>query len=147
MKKTIHLSLFLLFVSFNLQAQSDEAQIKEVVTTAYVNGIHNAGPIQDIKDGFHPAFKMMVLSNDGVNEVSIQDWVERIENGRKKNPPNPDAPKATGDFARVTVTGTNATVELHLMRNGRKVFTDNLALYKFGNGWKIVSKTFYRHPN
>ena len=133
-------------MTFCAQAQTDEAQIREVITTAYVNGIHNAGPIADIKAGFHQAFKMMVQSNGNVSEVSRDGWIERIEAGRKRNPnPDPNRPKAIGEFARISVTGTNATVELHLMRDGKKVFTDNLALYKMDDGWKIVSKTFYRH--
>ncbi len=127
-------------------AQTDEAQIKEVITKAYVGGIHNGGPIEDIRDGFHQAFKMMVQAGDKVNEVTRDGWIERIEAGRKRQPnPDPNRPKATGEFVRVSITGTNATVELKLIRNGKTLFTDNLALYKIGSGWKIVSKTFYRH--
>ena len=145
--KRIFLSIVLLTASLTFsKAQSDESQIKEVITSAYVNGIHNGGPIEDIKAGFHQAFKMMMLTNGNVSELSRDGWIERIEAGRKRNPnPDPNRPKSTGEFARVSIAGTNATVELHLMREGKKIFTDNLALYKVGNKWQIVSKTFYRH--
>lgn len=146
MKKTTFLLAALLCSVLSLNAQTDVAQIKSVVTSAYVNGIHNGGPIADIREGFHQGFKMMVLRDDQLSEVTRDGWIERIEAGRKRNP-NAQRPGSTGEFARVTVTGTNATVELHLIREGKKVFTDNLALYKFSDGWKIVSKTFYRHPD
>lgn len=146
MKKITTVLCLLLFTFFSLQAQNDEEQVKAVVTKAYVNGIHNAGPIDDIRDGFHQGFKMLVMSNDDLREVTRDGWISNIEAGRKKNP-NAKRPKSTGEFVRVSVNGTNATVELNLMREGKKIFTDNLALYKFSNGWKIVSKTFYRHTN
>ena len=46
----------------------------------------------------------------------------------------------------VEVTGTAAICKVELTRGGKLVFTDYLALYKFEDGWKIVGKSFYRHP-
>jgi hypothetical protein len=36
-------------------------------------------------------------------------------------------------------------VRLELRRDGKHVFTDHLSLYRFADGWKIVSKTFQAH--
>jgi hypothetical protein len=76
--------------------------------------------------------------------VTLEDWAARIEKGaaERKGP----APEIKADFTRVDVTGTAATVQLQLYRDGKHTFTDFLSLYRFADGWKIVAKTFYNHP-
>jgi hypothetical protein len=54
--------------------------------------------------------------------------------------------KTEGKFISTTVAGNAGNVVLELSRDGKKIFTDNLLLYKFSEGWRIVSKTYYRHP-
>ena len=39
-----------------------------------------------------------------------------------------------------------ASVRVEVFRDGKHTFTDYLLLYKFADGWKIVSKAFYSHP-
>lgn len=134
----------LLLVAYSASAQTDEQQVKDVVLSAYVGGIHNGGPIEDIRKGFHPAFNMIVLRDNNVNLVAIEDWIANIEKARAGN--ESPASKADAKFVSVTVTGTAANVMLELWRDNKRVFTDNLLLYKFNEGWRIVGKTFYRHP-
>lgn len=146
MKKTA-LLLILLTFSISLSAQSEEKTVQNVVNTAYVGGIHNGGPIADIEKGFHENFKMHVLRDDNVSEVTIGNWVANIKKRRARPDYDNDAfPKSKAEFIKTSVNGNSAFVELNLMREGKKVFTDYLALYKFSDGWKIVSKTFYRWP-
>ena len=38
-----------------------------------------------------------------------------------------------------------AVVRLELYRDGKHTFTDYLSLYRFADGWKIVSKIFHVH--
>lgn len=139
------LLIALVFSAFFAKAQSEEVSVKQVVTTAYIQGIHNGGPIDDIRTGFHPSFVMLRLTNNEVSPLPIEDWIKNIEKGRKENPNTNQAP-AVGKFIDVTVTGNAANVVLELYRADKKIFTDNLLLYKFQEGWRIVSKTFYRHP-
>ena len=54
--------------------------------------------------------------------------------------------RTEGKILAVDITGTTALVKLELHREGKLIFTDYLALYKFSEGWRIVSKTFYKHP-
>ena len=49
-------------------------------------------------------------------------------------------------FPLVEVTGTAAICKVELTREGKLAFTDYLQLYRFADGWKIVGKSFYRHP-
>ena len=54
-------------------------------------------------------------------------------------------PATTCKFLNVDITGSAASVKLELYQNGSRIFTDYLSLYKFPDGWKIMSKTYYRH--
>lgn len=124
-------------------AQTDEEQVQQVVTTAYIGGIHNGGPIDDIRKGFHPTFNMLRLADNDVKPLAIEDWIANIEKSRGQQSSTPV--KTSGKFVAVTVAGTAANVVLELYRNDKKIFTDNLLLYKFAEGWRIVSKTYHRH--
>jgi len=137
--------LILLLSGFVTLAQTDEDNVKAVIEKAYVGGIHNGGPVADIRAGFHPSFSMYVLNNDVVKVTSIEEWIGNIEKGRAQNP-NASPTKASAKFISAIVTGSSASVTLELYRNDKKIFTDNLLLYKFPEGWRIVAKTFYRHP-
>jgi hypothetical protein len=143
MKKIMLLAL--LVVSCNLLAQgTDEEQVKQVVTSAYINGIQNRGNVEDIRNGFHASFNMLRLMDNDIKPLSIQEWITNIEKAKAKGDPAP--PKAEGKFVNVDVTGNAAVVKLDLFREGKRTFTDYLVLYKFTEGWKIVSKTYFRHP-
>jgi hypothetical protein len=141
--KTISIFLFCL-VSFVLHAQTDEEQVKQVVMSAYVGGIHNGGPVEDIRKGFHPTFNMLRLTDNQVKPLPIEEWITNIEKSRAQQTTAPA--KTEGKFVSVTITGTAANVVLELYRGDKKTFTDNLLLYKFTEGWRIVSKTYYRYP-
>jgi hypothetical protein len=140
MKKYFFLILFLPVAAFS---QNDEASVKQVVTSAYVEGIHNRGSIDDIRKGFHPSFNMLRLMDNEIKPLPIEEWITMLEKTRKEAPTTPA--RTEGKFINVDVTGNNAVVKLELYRENKKVFTDYLVLYKFTEGWRVVSKTFYRH--
>jgi hypothetical protein len=126
-------------------AQNDEASVKQVVASAYVEGIHNRGNIDDIRKGFHPSFNMLRLMDNEIKPLSIEEWITNIEKSKKESTTAPPA-KTEGKFVNVDITGNAAVVKLELYRENKKVFTDYLVLYKFTEGWRIVSKTYFRHP-
>ena len=148
----LKLAIVLSLITTGLMAQngqkkydkSEKSQVKAAVLKAYVNGIHNGGPIEDIEAGFHPEFRMYVLKDNAISQVSIADWVSRIKSGRAKNPDRKRSP-ASADFNVVKVTGTTAVAVLDLSRDGKLLYTDFLTLHKFDEGWRIVSKAFTRH--
>jgi hypothetical protein len=123
---------------------SDEDQVKAAIDKAYVQGIHNGGPVDDIRAGFHPSFVMFAVSNNEVKQTPIEEWITNIEKNRSTARTN--GAKAAAKFVTVSVVGTSANAQLELYRDNKKIFTDNLLLYKFPEGWRIVSKTFFRHP-
>ena len=61
-------------------------EIKGVIQKSYVGGIHNGGPIEDIKEGFHESFIMFRYTGDGISTTTISDWISSIETGREQNP-------------------------------------------------------------
>lgn len=142
MKKLILFAIVM--ISTSSFAQSDEDQVKSVIESAYIGGIHNGGPVADIRAGFHSSFIMFVASNNEVKQMPIEEWITNIEKNRATA--KTDGSKASAKFVTVSVVGNSANAQLELYRKDKKVFTDNLLLYKFNEGWKIVSKTFFRHP-
>ncbi|MBX2944361.1 MAG: nuclear transport factor 2 family protein [Cyclobacteriaceae bacterium] len=142
MKKVLVLTL--VCIAFVVHAQSDVEAIKKVVTVAYIEGTQNLGSIDDIRKGFHPSFTMLRLLENNVSPLSLEDWIKAIETRRKENAGN--LVRTEGKILTVDVMGRAATVKLELHKEGKLIFIDYLALYKFLEGWRIVSKTFYRHP-
>jgi hypothetical protein len=144
--KTLKIFLLLLstLTSSLAVAQTDEDQVKAIIESAYINGIHNGGPVADIRAGFHPSFIMFVSSNNEVKQTPIEEWITNIEKNRATS--KSDGSKASAKFITISVVGTSANVQLELYRKEKKIFTDNLLLYKFSEGWRIVTKTFFRHP-
>src|SRR5689334_1290877 len=141
MKKYV-LILSVLFCNLIALAQStEEAAVKSVVTSAYVEGIHNNGSIDEIRKGFHPSFNMLRLIDNQVKPLPIEEWITNIEKGRKEAKPEDKPVRTDAKFVSVDVTGNAATVKLELSRGGKKIFTDYIVLYKFTEGWRIVSKT------
>lgn len=140
-----NLLLVFLMIGNAALAQNDEALVKETVNSAYVSGIHNGGPIADIRKGFHPTFQMLRFTENDVKPMGIEEWITAIEKNRAQTTAAPTV-RTEGKYISVTVSGTAANVVLELYRGDKKIFTDNLLLYKFNEGWRIVSKTFYRHP-
>lgn len=143
--KRITFILLGLLLPFALSAQnrSEEDAIKKVIQGAYIDGLQNLGEIQTIREGFHPDFEMLMLRDGQLSKLPISTWIQRVEQ-RKANPNTPQ-PNITGKFIDMEITGTVAVVKLELYRENLRIFTDYISLYKFADGWKIVSKVYYQH--
>lgn len=135
----------LMLLALGLSAQSDPELIKKVISDAYVGGLQNAGPLEDIDKGFHPCFQLIGIGQDGstVSLLPIYNWREMARQAREagKKPPV----KTECNFVSVDVTGNAAVAKIELLREGKKIYTDYLSLYKFNEGWRIVSKIYFRH--
>jgi hypothetical protein len=144
--------LALLAVGSSLSAQSasaieaEEEAVKEVIVTAYIEGIHNERDVDKIRSGFHQDFNMLSFRDDAINPVSIQQWIGGIETSLERNPDPPEVP-VRPEFAAVEVSGNAAVARIEVYRGARHLYTDFMSLYKFEDGWKIVNKIFYSHPS
>ena len=123
-------------------ASVDERQaVVKVVTDAYINGVHVSPDAAAMRRGFHPDFRMLVLSDGAMTAVPLEEWIARIE----KSTGSGNRPKVTCEMPVVSVEGLAASVRVEIYRDGRHTFTDFLSLYRFADGWKIVGKTFHTH--
>lgn len=145
MKRTL-LILITVFAVNMIMAQSDEDKIKDVINSAYVDGIQNKGSLEAIDKGFHPCFNLIILSKEKnkVRLMPIYTWRESVKQFREKNPDGPEF-KTECKFLSIDITGDAAVAKIELYAQGKKTFTDYLSLYNFPEGWKIVNKTCYRH--
>ena len=148
MKKINILLLIMAFIpafAFS-QDDADSEAIKQVIQTSYVDGLQNKGPVADIEEGFHPGFELLGVRNNELTKWPIYSWIQYHENKLAEDPDPPaEEDKVTCEFPLIDVTGTAAIAKIELYRNGEKIFTDYLSLYKFEEGWEIVSKIYYRH--
>ncbi len=147
MKKTITLALLIILIITSVNAQDVEKEsIKKVIQSAYVDGLQNKGNVEDIQDGFHPGFNLLGVNQDMLTKFPIYSWIESFEKRKAKDPTPPTEEQIiTCDYLLIDVTGNAAMAKIQLNRNGELLFTDYLQLYKFEEGWKIVSKIYYRH--
>ncbi len=134
----------LVLPAYAVAADGDVEAVKAVVKSAYVDGVHAKADPALMRAGFHPGFRMLVLKDGALTPVTLDEWAARIEKGaaERKGP----APEIRHEFTQVDVTGNAAVVRLELHRGGKHTFTDYLSLYRFPDGWKIVSKIFQAHP-
>jgi ketosteroid isomerase-like protein len=122
---------------------SDRTAIQDVVRAAYVEGVHVKGDPALMRKGFHPEFRMYALRDGALSVVTLDEWAARIEKGARER--QGAAPEVKHEFALVDRSGNAAVARVELHKGGKHVFTDYLSLYRFAEGWKIVSKTFQPH--
>jgi hypothetical protein len=124
------------------QSPAEEAAIKALVQTAYVDGLQNLGDLEKTKAGFHPDFVLLGLRDGALTRLPIAEW---IASAGKRKAEGAKPPLTTCKFLSVDVTGSAASVKLELHQNDTRIFTDYLSLYKFPDGWKIVGKIYFSH--
>lgn len=127
------------FNSDRTKVSTDEEEIRAVITSAYLEGVHLNRDTEAIRAGFHPEFVMTILDDGGVINATLDQWVERIAAS------SPQEHEIEWEFENVDVTGSAAFVKLAVFEDGTQIYTDYMGLYKFDSGWKIVNKIFYSH--
>lgn len=145
--KKLFVAFLLTITSSSLFAQelsAEQQAAKQVVADAYVEGIQNGGSIEAIRKGFHPSFNMLRFMNNEVKPLPIEEWITNIEKFRAEKP-DANPVRTEAKFVSVDVTGNTAVVKVELTKEGKMIFTDYLTLFKFTEGWRIVSKVYHRH--
>lgn len=149
MKNIIISILFIIITTSVIGAQENETEelkIKEVIQNAYVDGLQNNGDVKNIEKGFHPGFNLLGINDNMLTKFPIYSWIESFNKRKAKNPSVAAEEKLiTCDYLLIDITGNAAMAKIQLKRNSELLFTDYLQLYKFDEGWKIVSKIYYRH--
>lgn len=121
-------------------AQEDAEAIREVIRSAYIEGMQKNGSRDDIRAGFHPEFTMAVHRDGGVMRVGVEDWI-----GRLPAPGQEVGHEVTHRVPTVQVVDETAVAQVEVLHDGEHVFTDFMGLYRFPEGWRIVTKIFEAH--
>lgn len=119
------------------QAQTKEHEIEAVKTVCnyYLDGGTNGDSVLFSK-AFSPTGQMQYMRNDTLIIVSLKDFMARMKNtGTKQN--------RKTSIESIQVFGNAATAKLTI-EYPSFYFHDIMALLKTKDGWKIVSKIFYR---
>ena len=124
------------------EMQDETAAVQNAVVEGYIEGIVLKGDAGLVKKWWHEACEVVVLTEDGLQKIPVSGWVSQLE----QNPGTPfPGITVTHEFEDVKVTGTAALAVVRVFFDGIQKYTDYLNLYKFGDGWKIVTKTYYTH--
>ncbi|MBL7709961.1 MAG: nuclear transport factor 2 family protein, partial [Chitinophagaceae bacterium] len=119
------------------EAQTKEQEIEavKVVCNYYLDGGTNGDSVLFSK-AFSPGGQMQYMRNDTLVVVSLKDFMARMPNNGKKQ-------DRKTKIETVEVFGNAATAKLTI-EFPTFYFHDIMSLLKTKEGWKIVSKIFYR---
>ena len=147
--RTLFAFVISVFMISNLNAQDEQADkadakaIKKVIQTAYIDGIHNLGDIDEIEKGFHPGFNLLIKDrHNHLQKLPIYNWIESTKKHKAENPNGPKD-KTTVEFVDIDITEGAATAKIDLFRGGNRIYTDYLMLYNFDGQWRIVGKIYH----
>ncbi|HSP14266.1 MAG TPA: nuclear transport factor 2 family protein [Thermoanaerobaculia bacterium] len=143
-----HVTIFAVFCCLTAvcarAGNDDNAAIVEVVDRAYVHGVHIDRDPDKMRSGMHESFVMFVKTDEGVNQLTRDAWIERLS--AASAPPAGEArPQIKANIVVLDRSGDAAVVKVDLFRDGKQIFTDYISLYRFNDGWKLVGKIFQRH--
>jgi len=122
----------------------DREDIRRVIEEAYIEGIHRDQDDAKVRRGFHPEFRMLVRQGTEVAKVDPGTFLAKVK-ARRVSDPGSFEKELTYDIPLIDVEGDAAVARIELFRGGVHLYTDYQLLYRFGDGWKIVSKTFHAH--
>lgn len=147
--KKILLVILVTFSAVSLYSQNNDAEIeiiKKTILTAYVEGLQNEADIEKIDKGFHPDFELLGIGEGNeMWRLSIKDWkIKVIKRKEKGEFPKKDENKVSIKFLFVDVTGNAAVAKFEFYIGDKLTYVDYQSLYKFEDGWKIVSKTYHK---
>ena len=142
----IFLVFTLLLPLFANEFKSDEKLIKNVIQTAYVEGLQNEGDLKKIDAGFHPDFELIGIGKgDEMWHLTISEWKEKVKVKLEKGElPRKEDEKISIEFLDVDITETVAVAKFEFYVGKELKYIDYQSLYKFESGWKIVNKVFYK---
>ena len=125
-------------------AEAEMKAVKKVILDAYRDGICNVGDVAAIERGFHQEFNLLMLQGDKVGKLPIAKWKEHVAKNKAagKYPPKD---LVEFKFLFVDVIGSAAAAKIEFYRGKTLAYTDFLLLYKFPDGWKLVSKIYHKH--
>lgn len=152
MKKALLLLVVcFLMTGIILRAQENSKEqelIKEVIQNAYVDGLCNNADAEAVRKGFHPGFELLGIGyGNTMRKTPIYNWIEDAKNGKKSGRKYSFQNELTTvKFLFVDFEGKAAVAKIEFYEGNDKKYIDYLSLYKFEDGWKIISKIYHPLP-
>ncbi len=123
----------------NAQEPDDKSLIETIITECYVEPLYLNGNLEKIKQGFHKEFTMYVLYKGEFYMTSRAKWIENIKATRARNLPQKTY---SWQFEIIDYEGQTAMVKLRIDEENELKYVDYLTLYRFQDGWKVITKQF-----
>lgn len=129
--------------TYGQSTQGEEEAVRDVILSSYIEGVFNKGDVGLIREGWYPGCTIYVLNEPGDTCLAMPaySYVSRFE----KNPVGL-APGTTAKIPLIHITDYAAIAVVDIFRENKHIYTDYINLYKFSDGWKIVTKTYYTWP-
>lgn len=122
-------------------ADTQEQAIQKVIEEAYIRGIHGSQDESTVKAGFHDQFAMLVLRDNALDKVDVDEWLRRLEGAKVDNPDLWNS-ETRHEFRLIDVAGYAAVAKLDVWKGETHFSFDYMLLYRFDEGWRIVSKVY-----
>ena len=116
--------------------RADEAAVRATIQHYFDGGM-------SVRKAFHPSARMTFMADSGFSLVPIETYLQRVEEGARRNPANRGW--AEKRIADIDITGDAAVAKLELGGPNGSV-TDYMTLLRIDGSWLIVNKTFTRKP-
>lgn len=123
--------------------QKDREEIIGVIEKSYVAGMLNAPDAESIRAGwYHSAdIHVFLTSRDTCITGKIDGFIRMASGGVER----PSMPEVKAIYRDIAIAGSAAVAIVEIFADENQIYTDFLNLYRFKNGWKIVTKTFFEH--
>jgi Putative lumazine-binding len=125
----------LLYNLSSAQTKEQEMEAVKTVCNYYIDGGTNGDSVTFSK-AFSPTGLMQFMRNDTLQIISLKDFMARMPNNGVKQ-------TRTAKIESVEVYGNAAAAKITI-EYASFYFHDIMSLLKTKDGWKIVSKIFYR---
>ena len=136
------LGMGILFAQAGTEPEKEKAAVRKVIEDAYIQAVFVKGDAAAVAEGWHPGCDIVILSREGrLNKVPAYEFVRGFKQGHPPYDKN-----ARAEYRSIEVSGYAASAVVEVKSGDKPLYTDMLLLYKFADGWKIVSKIFYSYP-
>lgn len=139
--KTLIILIGMILNSLFVCGNPDDIEaIKNVIVQSYIEGIFLKGDAALVSSGWHPECDIVILNDGVLTKLPARYWMERFE----KNP-GPLDPNVTFKFTEVKATRYAAVAIVEIYTSEKHLYSDYMCLYKFSEGWRIVTKIFCKY--
>ncbi|WP_158963210.1 nuclear transport factor 2 family protein [Myroides fluvii] len=125
----------------NSPSQHTKNELISLVERTFAQGALNQLNVEQMRQGFHPAFHILVPQGNEVFKLSLDQWIEIVQaykNSAEKM--SSGIRNLNYTIAVLDLTDCTAVVKTEFFRDKELIITDYLSYIKFDDSWMAVSK-------